>query len=138
MQKQKCKHPTCGDTCRRETKPRKTYVLKRSPIERKPYKIRRYSLKRSKVNKTEYSPKAKQYIIDNPLCNIQSPVCTYFSQCVNHRKGKQSIELLLDETYWEPSCIACNNWIEEHDAWARERGHKLSQHAISNNTITNE
>lgn len=30
-----CKHPTCGDTCRREKKPKKIYYLKRSPIKKK-------------------------------------------------------------------------------------------------------
>lgn len=33
-----CKHPTCGDTCRRDRKPKKTYTLKRSPIKRAPAK----------------------------------------------------------------------------------------------------
>lgn len=30
-----CKHPTCGETCRREKKPKKAYQLKRTPLNKK-------------------------------------------------------------------------------------------------------
>lgn len=30
-----CKHPTCGDTCRRVKKPKKIYTLKRTPIRKR-------------------------------------------------------------------------------------------------------
>lgn len=33
-----CKHPTCGDVCRREKKPKKVYQLKRSSIKKAPAK----------------------------------------------------------------------------------------------------
>jgi hypothetical protein len=88
------------------------------------------SKKRAKINRNEYGPKAKKYILDNPICNIQMPeICNYFSQCVNHTKGKSSIELLLDERYWEPSCFMCNGGfgIENNEKLAREGGHKISK-----------
>lgn len=93
--------------------------------DKSPRKIRYYSEKRSKINRSEYAPKARQYIIDHPDCNIKSEVCTGASQCVNHIKGKATIALLLDSNHWEASCFACNNWIEANHAWANERGHKL-------------
>lgn len=32
-----CNHPTCGDTCRREKKPKKIYALKRTCLKKKQY-----------------------------------------------------------------------------------------------------
>lgn len=91
-------------------------------------RIKQYSVKRTRINKVEYGPKARQYIIDNPYCNIRSPECTGIAQCVNHRKGKDSIALLLDSQFWEPSCFMCNLYIEKYHKWGSERGHKLSRH----------
>lgn len=88
-----------------------------------------FSEKREAVNKGQYGPAARQFVKDHPACAIRSPVCTGKATCVNHKKGKATIELLLDEKYWEPSCWPCNNWIESNDAWAREHGHKVSRHA---------
>lgn len=89
-------------------------------------KLNRFSKKRLAINKEQYQPAARQFVKDNPLCNIKSPVCTGHSHCVNHRKGKAGTYLLIDRQYWESSCFACNNWIEANDQWARERGHKLN------------
>jgi len=34
-----CNHPTCGDICRRQKKPKKIYTLKRSPIRKRSKKM---------------------------------------------------------------------------------------------------
>lgn len=91
------------------------------------YKIRPFSVKRARINKYSYSPSAKAFLLSHPLCEIKSPECTILSECVNHKKGKASITMLLDVSFWQPACLKCNNYIERHHAWAVENGHKQSR-----------
>jgi|ERR1041385_5282719 hypothetical protein len=62
-----------------------------------------------------------------PICKIKSPVCTGKATCVNHIAGRGTNEVLNMAT-WESSCEACNGYIEQYDAWARQNGHKISRH----------
>lgn len=66
------------------------------------------------------------YLEKNPVCAIQSPVCTYVATCVNHKAGRGK-KVVLDEETMEPSCEPCNGYIEIHDDWARENGHKVTR-----------
>jgi hypothetical protein len=66
------------------------------------------------------------YLEKHPVCAIQSPICTYRATCVNHKAGR-GVNEVLDQSTWEPSCDPCNLYIEGHDAWAREHGHKVSR-----------
>ena len=121
-----CKHPTCGEKCRRPVKEKKTYILKRTPIKKKPYKMKKVADSRVAANAT-YKEASAEFRKRNPSCAINSPECTKNTQGVHHMKGKQTVDRLLDETFWMPACNRCNNYIEIHDAWARERGFKLSK-----------
>lgn len=67
------------------------------------------------------------YLDKNPVCAIQSPVCTYHAGTVNHKAGRIG-ENAFDELTWEPSCSPCNIWIEANDKWAQDNGHKISRH----------
>ena len=128
MASAECKHPTCsGAACRRPKKEKKTYSLKRTPIKKKPYTINKVNEKRAVVN-VEYKAKSAAFRAANPKCQIKSEVCTGKTEGVHHMKGKASHELLLDETYWMAACNRCNVYIEVHDAWAREKGYKLSKY----------
>jgi hypothetical protein len=101
----------------------KEQVKQRAPI-------KKVSAKREQINRHLYRPKVKAFLKQNPVCNIRAPdVCTKIAKCVNHTKGKDSIKDLLDESFWEPSCFACNNWIEANHKWAQERGHKKRKHS---------
>lgn len=108
----------------------KGYCLRHQYLRRdkKPVKGARFSVKRSAAER-QYLKRSREWRENRPFCEIGSPVCTIHTQCVNHKKGKDSIEMLLNPEYWEASCFACNRWIEENDAWARAHGHKLSKHA---------
>ena len=75
-------------------------------------KIRFYSKKREKVQRKEYVPKMLQFLIEHPVCMIQSPECSQVAECINHIKGRQSVQRLLDLNFWESSCSACNMYIE--------------------------
>lgn len=67
------------------------------------------------------------YLKANPVCNIQSPECTIKATCINHTRGRGHNQVLNQMT-WEPSCTACNGWIERNHAIAEVAGHKKSRH----------
>lgn len=89
--------------------------------------IKKATKKRAKANRV-YDKKAREFRKANPICAIRSPACTGATECVNHKKGKATPALLIDERFWEPSCFMCNGYIEDHHEWAEENGHKISRH----------
>jgi hypothetical protein len=97
---------------------------------KEPKPIAKESKERKEINRKEYAPKAAEFVKNNPVCQINSPVCTKKSQCVHHTIKKDSKELLLGETYWKASCFPCNNWIEQNDAASRVQGLKKSKFSI--------
>jgi hypothetical protein len=109
-----CKHVTCQGLCRREKKPKKQH------------KVNKVSEK-MQAAKEIYTPKAAAYVQAHPECVIRSEVCTYYTTCVHHPKGKATIALLLDDSLWMPVCYPCNLFIESHSALAYERGWKFSK-----------
>lgn len=92
-----------------------------------PEPIAKVSEKRGKINKLEYKPKMKQFIADNPECQMKTKVCSGSTQCVHHSKGRQSTEKLLNVKWWKASCFKCNTWVEMQDAEARSKDLKLSK-----------
>lgn len=75
-------------------------------------------------------PLYKSFLKEKPLCEINSPICTAQSTCVHHTAGR-GMNHLMDTNTWEASCDACNHYVEEHDDWAKENGHKISRHKKS-------
>ena len=116
-----CKHPCCGEVCRKK-KPKAA----RKPIKRVNLKLKAVSEKR-KVWNEEYKVKAAAFRAAHPKCQIQSPECTGKTEGVHHVKGKTSYALLLNEAHWMAACNRCNVYVEIHDAWAREKGYKQSK-----------
>lgn len=78
--------------------------------------------KTMRILKKLYPP----FLEARPLCEIKTPVCTGVATCVNHDRGRGANVLNQDD--WTPACTACNGWIEEHHAWAEERGFKKRRH----------
>lgn len=121
MEKSICNIPSCVNYqryCRlhlgiKEIKPHK--------------KIKQFSSEREKVNRSRYLPEARKFITANPNCKLKLRGCTGKVQGVHHKKGKATIELLLDKRYWEPSCNHCNVLAEVKDAESRAKGIKLSR-----------
>lgn len=95
--------------------------------DKKQKRIAVFSKKREGVNMV-YNQKARAFREANPMCRVNSPVCTRFTQGVHHVRGKATNELLLDETNWLPSCNRCNLWIEENHEAAVSLGLKKSRH----------
>lgn len=94
-------------------------------VKKKVKKIRPFSDKRAKVNR-EYYNKSRPYWKGNP-CAIRAKDCTGAAQGIHHLAGKDTIELLMDESNWVPACNACNLWCETHHAKAVKKGFKRSR-----------
>lgn len=75
----------------------------------------------------EYSKISKAFLAEHEMCEIQSPECTGKATEIHHTKGRIGA-LLIDTKYFMASCSCCNQYVEKHDAWARENGFKKSKH----------
>lgn len=95
------------------------------PEKKKQAKLRSFSKKREKLNR-EYAKKSKPFW-EGKGCEIRLPGCSGKAQCVNHKRGKATPKLLMDENNWEASCFYCNNEIENRHKWAVENDHKRSR-----------
>lgn len=96
------------------------------PVEKEKLKgIANFSKKRVKKNR-EYKKIVQKKIEENPVCEIKSPVCTYWAEGLNH-KQKRSPKNLIEEKNLENSCNACNGYCETHPVWAKEHGHFISK-----------
>lgn len=96
------------------------------PPEKKPRKkIKPFSDKRAALNR-QYAKKSRPFW-EGKDCEIRLPGCTGQAQCINHKKGKATAKLLMDETNWEASCFYCNNEIENRHKWAVDNDHKRSR-----------
>ena len=85
-----------------------------------------------KVLKKRYAA----FLKTRSFCRIKSPVCTKVASVVHHLKGRTP-DLILDETYFCEACPECNAFVESNDAWARERGFKLSKYIKTNELFKN-
>jgi len=93
--------------------------------EKKPGKIAQFSKKRQRANR-QYSEKSRP-MWKGKHCAISAPGCTGTAQGIHHKKGKSSIELLLDEKHWIPACNHCNAWVEIFPIEAEKKGFKVSR-----------
>jgi len=91
-------------------------------------RLKNYSQKRQRSNR-RYLSEARIFRQDNPICAIQSPECTSRTEEVHHVKGRIG-DLLLDQRFWLPCCVACNRYMERFDEWARERGFKQLRNSV--------
>lgn len=84
----------------------------------------------------EYSPKAKKFLQDNPVCQINAPECTYVATETHHMKGRgfgyadefariNDIPLLLDDRFWKSSCGSCHRYATDNSGFALENGHSI-------------
>lgn len=123
--------------CDQPEKPKKTYVIPKvskkraaaiasgewKPKERKPIKksttaIAKESDKRKEENKI-YRPLAKQFIIDNPECQLRLEECKGISSEVHHLySGASRSKYFLDMSTWKASCWHCHHIV--HDVMSME------------------
>lgn len=66
------------------------------------------------------------FLEKKPVCEINSPECTQTATCVHHTAGR-GVGQIMNIKGWRASCDACNYYVEKHDQWARDNGHKVSR-----------
>ncbi len=99
-------------------------------IKVKPAKIPEAPKKRSDGMKKVMDELKKLYAMflkNRRVCQIQAPGCTGKATAIRHRKGRGPNEI-KDQGTWMASCDWCNGYVEQHDAWARKNGFKISRH----------
>ena len=69
-----------------------------------------------------YSNKKKE-LIEGKVCGV----CGLDAKDIHHKKGRNTIELLLDERYWLFVCRHCHSIIENRPLWAKEFGYSLDR-----------
>lgn len=72
------------------------------------------------------------FLEKKPVCEINSPVCTQTATCVHHIAGR-GVAQIMNIKSWKAACDACNSYVEKHDQWARDNGHKISRHSKKTN-----
>ena len=98
----------------------------KKPIAKKPQpKIKRVSDKRRK-QESEYGKKRIAYLTAHQVCEVRHAGCMYEATDIHHKAGRVG-DLLTDERYFLAVCRKCHNHVEEHPAWAKEKGYSLSR-----------
>ena len=90
----------------------------RQEAKKKP--IEKVSEKRKELNK-EYA-KVSKPMWEGKTCEISSPECSGMAQGWNHAAGKENAEKLLDMKNGQAACNKCNQYCEDHHAWAVKNG----------------
>jgi hypothetical protein len=92
--------------------------------------IAKKSKERERIDRKEYGPKARKFVKDHPISQAHiEGICSTHSQCVHHKKGKNSKEDLLDEKFWLAVCFPCHRAIEENPDFAKKNGFSVSRHS---------
>lgn len=65
---------------------------------------------------------SKQY-----KCEVQTSVCTKTADVIHHTQGRGD-DVVLDQSTWMASCVACNGRIESHPHEGSP-GSKVSRHS---------
>jgi hypothetical protein len=81
--------------------------------------------KRKEINK-ELKKLVPVILRRDPICKIQSPVCTRVSTVVNHTEGR-GLDVILDADKMEGCCAPCNGYIESHPTFNGGK-HKKPRH----------
>jgi hypothetical protein len=125
-----CNHPTCGDTCRREKKPKKVYYLKRTPTKRVAPKKAATISQTKKVMDDWYNEQRKD--MKGVCCNCggktEKQNDKYFRWCIAHILPKAIFKsVATNEFNWMELCISCHTVYDRH--WLSAAGMKCFQTA---------
>lgn len=138
-----CKHPCCGEKCRKKKEPKPRTTIRRTPLPRstvtepgspkKGKRIRAVAKKR-KSELEEYARLRESFLGKHDECQIKAPaICSYSALVIHHTNGRENGRLLIVED-WMASCPGCNVWIETSAGtkWAYENGIKKHKHREGN------
>lgn len=79
-----------------------------------------------KEDKKVYMTLRKVFLSTRKECQIKAPGCSKKATCVHHKAGRVG-KNYLDVSKWMAACVHCNDYVETHDAWARENDFKVSR-----------
>ncbi len=105
----KCKHPTCGDTCRRPKTAKKRKPIAKRSITMKD-KMKLYNLIRAR------------FLKDNPVCVVTGKPATE----IHHAAGRVGA-YLLNTKFFKSVSREGHIWIHENPAEALEKGFSVSR-----------
>jgi 5-methylcytosine-specific restriction endonuclease McrA len=74
--------------------------------------------------KRAYSIARGKYLQANPICEIQSPVCTNTATEISHIKGRARGGSDEPENF-KAACSYCGQYVEHNKTWALETGHHI-------------
>lgn len=83
--------------------------------------IRKISEKHQKTI-SEYGLIRKEFLKENPSCQIKLNGCTRIATEIHHSKGKSSKEQYLKKEDFVATCRSCHNYVEAHPKFAKENG----------------
>lgn len=89
--------------------------------------MRAMSKKRAKLMR-EIGPMRAQFVRDNPVCQIQSPVCSGRSEHCHEKLSRGRGGSLSDLDNLMSSCDLCNTFVSDNPAWSEERGFLVSSY----------
>ena len=117
----------CGNIAERNGKCASCNRLERNAQKPKPKKeaakLPKFSDKMEKALKV-YSLQRRLFLEDHPKCAVYPHL---HATEVHHKKGRATIELLLDEEFWLPVSRIAHHEIENNPHWARSMGYSLSR-----------
>lgn len=118
--KKQCGHLRCGETCRFESRAKKKYVLKRTPLKKKFYRIPKVSEKRKEENKI-YFEQREIFLKEHPKCECGQPGCRRKATEVHHSAGRSGSNF-LDVSTWKAVARVCHRFLEENPVEAKKLG----------------
>ncbi len=74
------------------------------------------------AKKRAYSISRGKYLQANPVCEIQSPVCTNRATEISHITGRARGGADTPDNY-EAACHSCGQYVEHNKTWSLENGH---------------
>lgn len=84
---------------------------KEAKAKKKKKRINPIGQKKKETNKLLKNIHYPNVLRRDPICKIQSPICTRVSEVVNHTEGRDE-DVILDESKMEGCCAPCNGYIE--------------------------
>ena len=90
--------------------------------------IAKMSAKRKELQNL-YVGIVKNMLKENPNCQIKSPACEGKASGLHH-KIKRSEKNLCEASNLIRACSKCNLYVEENDAWGREKGFVKSKFKV--------
>ena len=132
MKEKQCSNPLCSNTftpryslLEKYCSPQCAYSCIKPNAKKVVKPIKKLSGKRKK-QVAQYQKDRIEFleIPENKTCSINGPTCTKRATTIEHSAGRSG-DMLLNQDYWKPACLACNLELENNPELSKE--HQLSK-----------